>query len=76
MKKITITLKSASGKNLAKKKITLKVNGKNYKGTTNKKGKVTIKVKLTKKAKYIYKVTFKGDSKFYSVMKKGKITVK
>ena len=75
-KKVTVTLKTNSGKALAKKKITLKVNGKTFKGTTNSKGKATITVKLTAKKTYKATVKFAGDSKFASITKKSTIKIK
>ena len=75
-KKITVTLKSNSGAALAKKVVILKVAGKNFKAKTNAKGKAAIKVKVNKKGKFTYKVTFKGDSQYYGITKKGKITVR
>lgn len=75
-KKITVTLKSKSGKALSKKKITIKVNGKTFKGTTNSKGKATITVKLTAKKTYKATVKFAGDSKFASITKKSTIKIK
>ena len=70
-KKVVITLKS--GKFLVKnQKVTIKINKKTFKGTTNNKGKATIKIKLTKKG------TFKGTLKFAgnSIYKASKGTVK
>ncbi len=72
-KKVVITLKS--GKTLLKKqKVTIKINKKTYKGTTNNKGKATIKIKLTKKG------TYKGVLKYATTAKykacTGKVTIK
>lgn len=76
-KKYTVTLKSKSGKAIAKAKVTIKVKGKIYKATTNAKGKATFKItKLTKKGKHIATITFKGNTYFNKVTKKVKITVK
>ena len=76
VKKYTITLKS--GKTLLKKvKVTLKVKGKTYKATTNKKGKATFKIKnLKKKGKYTAVIKFKGNKNYKAATKKVKITVK
>ena len=76
VKKIMITLKSASGKALAKKKVTFKINGKKYSAKTNKKGKVSVKVKLTAKKTYKFKVKFAGDSQYEEVSKKSSIKIK
>jgi hypothetical protein len=75
-KKIVIYLKTASGKALAKKKVTFKLNGKKYTAKTNKKGKATVKVKLTAKKTYKFKVKFAGDSKYAAVSKKSSIKIK
>ena len=75
-KKLVATLKTSAGKAIAKKKVTFKVNGKTYKGTTNSKGKVTVKVKLTAKKTYKVTVKFAGDSKYLSVTKKSTVKIK
>lgn len=76
VKKYTITLKS--GKTLLKKvKVTLKVKGKTYKATTNKKGKATFKIKnLKKKGTYKAVIKFKGNKNYKASSKKVKIKVK
>ena len=49
----------------------------NIKAKNNSKGKATFKIKkLTKKAKYTAKVTFKGDKYYNKKTKKVKITIK
>lgn len=75
-KKVTITLKTPAGKAIAKKKVTLKVNGKTYKGVTNSKGKITMKLKLSKKKTYKALVKFAGDKKYKASKKTAKIIVK
>ena len=75
-KKLTAVLKSASGKAIAKKKVTFTVNGKKYTGKTNAKGKVTVKVKLTAKKTYKVTVRFSGDSKYYGATKKSSVKIK
>ena len=74
-KKVKVTLKS-EGKALAKKTVTIKVNGKTFKAKTNAKGVATIKVKVTKKGKMTATVNFAGDGAYKSVTKKVKFTVK
>ena len=75
-KKVVITLKTSAGKAVASKKITLKVDGKKYKGTTNNKGQATIKVKISKKGKYKYTAKFAGDNSYAASKGKGTIKVK
>ena len=76
IKKMAVTLKTKSGKALAKKKLTFIVNGKKYTAKTNKKGKATFKVKLTKKGTFKYIAKFAGDTQYKAVKKMGKIKVK
>ena len=72
-----MTLKSKSGKAIAKAKVTLKVKGKTYKATTKTNGKATFKItKLTKKGKYTAKVKFAGNSYYSGKTVKPKITIK
>ena len=76
-KKYTITLKTNKGKALSKAKVTIKVNGKTYKATTNAKGQATFKItKLTKAKKYTATVKFAKTSYYNQVTKSVKITVK
>ncbi len=76
VKKYTITLKY--GKTAIKKvKVYIKIKGKTYKATTNKKGKATFKIKkLTKKGKFNAKITYKGNRYYNKATKNVKITVK
>ena len=75
-KKISFTLKDASGKVIAKKKITFKVNGNTYTVTTNSKGVATVTIKITKKGKYTATAKFAGDSAYKAISKKATITIK
>ena len=75
-KKVSFTLKDASGKAIKGKKITVKVGKKTYTAKTNAKGVATVKVKLTKKGKYAATAKFAGDSTYKAVTKKAKITLK
>jgi len=76
-KKYVVTLKTNKNKVYKKQKITIKVNGKTYKATTNSKGQATFKLtKLTKKGAFTAVVTYSGNSNFNKVTKKVKITVK
>ena len=75
-KKVSFTLKDASGKAIKGKKITFKVGKKSYTAKTNAKGVATVKVKLTKKGKYTATAKFAGDSTYKAITKKAKITVK
>lgn len=75
-KKYTITLKA--GKTAVKKvKVTIKIGKKTYKATTNSKGKATFKItKLTKKGKFKATLSYKGNSYYYKLSKKVKITIR
>ena len=83
-KKYTITLKTIVGSSFDGKahlrtglKVKLTVNGKTYSGKTDSKGKVTFKItKLSKKGKYIAKISYAGDMTYESVTKKAILTVK
>ena len=58
-------------------KVYIKIKGKTYRATTNKKGKATFKIKkLTKKGTFKSKITFKGNKYYNKVTKKVKIKVK
>ena len=62
---------------MKKIKLTLKVNGKTYKATTDKKGKATFKItKLSKKGTFKATVKFAGNKYYKEVSKKVKIAVK
>ncbi len=76
-KKYVVTLKDNKGKVMKKMKITVKVNGKTYSAKTNTKGQATFKLtKLTKKGTFSAVVKYAGSSKYNSVKKTVKITVK
>ncbi|WP_405289314.1 hypothetical protein [Methanobrevibacter sp.] len=76
IKKLTATLKTKSGKALAKKKLTFIVNGKKYTAKTNKKGVATVKVKVSKKKTYKFTVKFAGGSTYLKTSKKAKLKIK
>lgn len=76
-KKVSVTLKDNKGKVLKNKQVTLKVKGKTYRATTNKKGVAIFKVKnLKKKGNYNANVIFAGDKYFKAITGKVKIVVK
>ncbi|WP_405292861.1 hypothetical protein [Methanobrevibacter sp.] len=76
-KKYSVTLKTNQNKALAKAQVTIKVNGKTYKATTNAKGKATFKItKLTKKGSFKATVAYKGNKYYTSLTKNVKITIK
>ena len=76
-KKYDITLKDNNGKAIKKAKVTIKINGKTYKATTNAKGKATFKItKLTKKGTFKATVKFASNSYYNAISKNVKITVK
>ena len=76
IKKLTATLKTKSGKAIAKKKLTFIVNGKKYAAKTNKKGVATVKVKVSKRKTYKFTVKFAGDKTYYKASKKAKLRIK
>jgi hypothetical protein len=76
VKKLTAILKNSKGKAISGKKLVFKVNGKKYIGKTNKKGKFTVKVKISRKKTYKVSVTFKGDLSYNRITKKSKLIIK
>ena len=76
-KKYAVTLKDQNGKNIAGKKITLKVNGKSYTANTNSKGVATFKItKLNKKGTFKATLKFAGDKGYKASGASVKLTVK
>lgn len=76
-KKYTITLKNHKNSLMKNAKVTIKVNGKTFKATTNEKGKATFKITNLKKRAIYYALVKYNTSKYYNmVSKKVKITVK
>ena len=74
-KKYSVTLKA--GKNgVSKVAVYLKIKGKTYKATTNKKGTATFKIKLSKKGTFTAKITFKANSYYNKSTKSVKIKFK
>lgn len=63
-KKIKVTLKTKRGKAIKGKRVYIKLKGKTYRAKTNKKGVAKIKVKLSKKGKYKFKVYTKADKTY------------
>ena len=62
---------------MKKTKVTLKIKGKTYKATTNKKGKATFKIKnLKKKGTFKATVKYKGSKYYNKATKKVKIKIK
>lgn len=76
-KKYVVTLKDSKNKVISKAKLTLKVNGKTYKATTNAKGKATFKItKLTKAGSYKAAIKFAGNAYYKASTKSVIIAVK
>ena len=81
-KTISVTLKTSKNpydqKTYLKagKMITLKVAGKTYAAKTNAKGVAKFTIKLTKKGKYVAKISFAGDKTYKAFGKSIKITIK
>ena len=67
-KKYTVILKTGKTP-LKNKRIKLKLRGKTYSAKTNKKGKVTFKLKIKKRGKFKAVIRFNGD-KSYKASKK------
>jgi hypothetical protein len=70
VKSVKFTLKDSKGKAIKGKKITIKVNGKTFSAKTNAKGVATIKVKVTKKGKFLATAKFAGDNTYKAITKK------
>ena len=76
-KKYTIALKNHKNAVMKNVKVTLKVNGKTYKATTNTQGKATFKItNLKKSAKFIALIKYGGNTNYNAVSKKVILTVK
>ena len=76
-KKYTITLKNNKGAVMKKVKLTLKVNKKTFKATTNSKGIATFKItNLKKKGKFTATIKYAGNKYYNKVSKKAVITAK
>lgn len=73
----TIAGSSADGNvYMSPKKVTLKVNGKTFTGTTNEDGEVTFKItNLSKRGKFTAVVSYEGDSAYESASKSVTLTV-
>ena len=77
IKKYTVTLKNHKNKPIKKNKVSLKVNGKTYKVTTNTKGQAIFKItNLKKSAKFIALIKYTGNNYYNTVSKKVILTVK
>ena len=77
VKKFTATLKDSNNKPIKNAKLTLKVNGKTYKATTNNSGKATFKItKLTKKGTFTAVIKHAGNNTYKATSKNVKIKVK
>ena len=76
VKKYKITIKNKAGKAIKKAKVTIKIKGKVYKATTNKKGKATFNLKINKKGKFKATIKVKASKYYKKASKKVKIKVK
>ena len=74
-KTITATLKDGSGKVIANRKVTAKVNGKTYTATTNSKGVATFKLTLKTVKTFTVSLKFAGDSYYTASSKSIKVKV-
>lgn len=75
-KKLTFTLQNSSGKGIAGKTISFRVNGKTYTAKTNSQGVATVAVALTKKGKFAVTAKFAGDGIYKAISKSAYLTVK
>ncbi len=75
-KKVSVTLKSKTGKAISKAKVTMRVNGKTYSATTNSKGVATFTLKITKAGSFNVITKFAGNKYFTGFSKTSKILVK
>ena len=77
VKKYAIVLKDSKGKAVKKMWVSIKIGKKTFKAKTNAKGKAVFKIKkITKKATYKAKITFKGSANYNKVIKTVKIKIK
>ena len=76
-KKYSVSLLDKNNKPIKFQKVTLKINGKTFKVTTNKYGKATFKINnLNKKGKFTGLIKFNGNGQYTASNKQVKITVK
>ena len=74
-KYLTVGIKDSKGNPIKGLKLTIKIKGKTFKKTTNKKGKVKVLIKLPSK-KYTAKIRFKGNNFYIKSSKTIKVVVK
>jgi predicted deacylase len=77
VKKYSIALKDSKGKAVKKMWLSIKIGKKTFKAKTNAKGKAVFEIKkITKKATYKAKITFKGNDYYSKLSKTVKIKIK
>ena len=74
-KTYTATLKTSAGKVLSKQSVTVKVNGKTYKKTTNAKGQVSVSVNLASEKTYPVTLSYSGTAIYKAAKATGNIKV-
>lgn len=75
LKYYVVTLKDGNGKGIAKQKVTVKINGKNYVRTTNAKGQASVKVKFNSLKNYKVIASYKGSKIYKKASSSGMIKV-
>lgn len=71
-----VTLKDANNKAISSKPIVIKLNGKEYKRTTDKNGAASLQINIKNPGSYNVTAVFCGDDNYNAVSKTAKITVK
>lgn len=74
-KTVTATFKTANGNAISNKKISFKINGKTYTGTTNTNGVASVKISLNKKGTYTATSKYAGDGMYKETSTEFKVKI-